>query len=132
MDIFFQDPNDIPLPPDEVRIKELRAEPWPDNQRIRVYLEVTAFQKRPSGEITLFTDQGEEISNINIIETIDPKMEFTLHIRGGEAKGEYAVEATIFYLQDIDDTDDPEDTSPIKPQRDIVDQAKVKFIIGDI
>ena len=41
MDIFFQDPTDIPLPPEEVRIRELTAEPWPDGRRVRVYVELT-------------------------------------------------------------------------------------------
>ena len=44
MDIFFQDPGAIPLPPDDVKIVELRAEPWPDNRRVKVYLERTGLE----------------------------------------------------------------------------------------
>ena len=50
MDMFFADPNDPPLPPEEVRLRELRAEPWPDVLRVKVFLELTPFQKRPSAE----------------------------------------------------------------------------------
>jgi hypothetical protein len=132
MDIFFQDPGDIPLPPDEVRIKELRAEPWPDNRRVRVYLEVTPFQARPSGEIILLDAEGDETSSISIIETIDPKMEFTLHIRGREPSGEYTVEAAIFYLEELDEPEVPGESIPVQPKREIVDQAQVKFVIGDL
>jgi hypothetical protein len=132
MDIFFQDPSDIPLPPDEVRIKELRAEPWPDNRRVRVYLEVSPFQARPSGEIILLDSRGNEVSSISIIETIDPKMEFTLHIRGDETIGEYTLDAIIFYLEEFDEPDTTEESPPIQPEREIVDQAQVKFNIGDL
>lgn len=132
MDIFFQDPSDIPLPPDEVRIKELRAEPWPDNRRVRVYLEVSPFQARPSGEIILLDSRGDEVSSISIIETIDPKMEFTLHIRGDETIGEYTLNAIIFYLEEFDEPDTTEESLPIQPEREIVDQAQVKFNIGGL
>ncbi|MGD9092829.1 MAG: hypothetical protein PVF74_08265 [Anaerolineales bacterium] len=131
MDIFFQDPSDIPLPPDEVRIKELRAESWPDNRRVRVYLEITPFQIRPSGEIILSDAQNNEVSSISIIETIDPKMEFTLHIRGGETSGEYTLNAILFYLEELDEPDEPGGSPPVQPKREIIDQAKVKFVIGD-
>ncbi|MEN8172069.1 MAG: hypothetical protein ABFS03_04235, partial [Chloroflexota bacterium] len=60
MDIFFTDPNDIPLPPDEVHIRKLSAEPWPDKKRVHVNLEISPFQKRPSGEIILTDSDGEE------------------------------------------------------------------------
>ena len=132
MDIFFQDPGDIPLPPDEVRIKKLRAEPWPDNRRVRVYLEVTPFQARPSGEIILLDAKDDEIASISIIETIDPKMEFTLHIRGREPSGEYTLKAAIFYLEELDEPEVPGESLPIQPNREIVDQAQVKFVIGDL
>lgn len=81
MDIFFSDPTAIPLPPDEVRVKELRAEPWPDKRRVRVYLEITPFQQRPNGNITITDAAGEEVASVSFIETIDPKMEFTIHLR---------------------------------------------------
>lgn len=132
MDIFFQDPSDIPLPPSEVRIKDLRAEPWPDNRRLRVYLEITPFQARPSGEIILLDADGEEISSISIIETIDPKMEFTLHIRGEETIGEYSLKATVFYLEEIDEPVANEGSPPIQPKRDIVDETQLKIVIGNL
>jgi hypothetical protein len=131
MDIFFQDPDEIPLPPDEVRIKELRAEPWPDNRRVRVYLEVTPFQARPSGEIILLDAQNNEVSSISIIETIDPKMEFTLHIRGSDTYGDYTLNAILFYLDELDESDEPEESPPVQPKREVIDHAQVKFVIGD-
>ena len=53
MDIFFQDPTEVPLPPNEVRIRALRAETYPDGQRVRVYLEVDPSQQRPSADLAI-------------------------------------------------------------------------------
>jgi hypothetical protein len=100
MDIFFQDPADIPLPPGEVRIRKFRAEPWPDGRRVRVTLELTPFLKRPNGEIRITDDQGEEAASISIIETMEPKMEFTMHLRGAEVNGRYTASAQVFYLEE--------------------------------
>ena len=97
MDIFFQDPTEIPLPPEEVRIKKLTAEPWEDGRRIRVNVELTPFQKRPNGEIKVLNSAGEETANVSFIETIDPKMQFTMHLRTPETLGDYSVTATVFY-----------------------------------
>jgi len=96
MDIFFQDPNEIPLPPAEVRILELRAEPWPDKQRVRVYLELTPFQKRPYIEVILHDANGEEIASSSIVEPLSWKLEFTMHLRG-ELNNPYTLNARLYY-----------------------------------
>ncbi len=129
MDIFFQDPTAIPLPPDEVRIKALRAEPWQDNRRVGIYLEVTPFQKKPNGEVTITNPQGEVAAQASIIETIVPKMELTMHLRGPIASGAYTVSATIFYVQAPEgDADNPAYfTDP--DRRQVVDTMQVVFEI---
>jgi hypothetical protein len=97
MDIFMHDPADIPLPPEEVRIRRLVAEPWPDGHRVRITLEITPFQKRPSGEIRILDSDGEEISSFTIIETIVSKMQFTLHLRENQPGGRYTASASLYY-----------------------------------
>ena len=82
MDIFFQDPTAIPLPPDEVRVKDLRAAPWQDNRRVGIYLEVTPFQKRPNADITIHNPSGQVVATASIVETMITKMELTMHLRG--------------------------------------------------
>ncbi len=133
MDIFFQDPTDIPLPPEEVRIRELTAEPWPDGRRVRVYIELTPFQTRPNGEINITNKDEEEVASVSFIETIDPKMQFTLHLRTPETQGEYTVNALIFYPvlingQELGETQDQEPL-PIPQDTMIVDQSFIKFTI---
>jgi hypothetical protein len=133
MDIFFQDPTDIPLPPEEVRIRELTAEPWPDRRKVRVKLELTPFQKRPNGEINILNDKGEEVISVSFIETIDPKMQFTMHLRTLETEGEFTVTATVFYpiLENTEETEENsiQESLLLPNEIMVVDQSSHKFSI---
>ena len=131
MDIFFQDPSDIPLPPQEVRIREFRIEPWADGRRVRVFLEVTPFQQRPNGEVRITDAQGVEVANISIIETIDPRMEFTMHLRTPEPVGPYTASATLFYSEPLPQPVEGEENSqPLElPSSTVVDQASTTFTV---
>ncbi len=125
MDIFFTDPNEIPLPPEEVRIRELRAEPWADGQKIRIYLEVDPSQKRPSAELTLLNPSGDPISSISIVESMTRKMEVNMHLRAKPESGQYYLLATLYFDQ-IKPENDPEQPPEIDHLE--VDTAKVSFI----
>ncbi len=124
MDIFFTDPTDIPLPPEEVRIRKFLAQPWGDGVRVRIYLELTPFLKRPNGDIVVHNARGEELANISIIETMDPKMEFTLHLRGAERLGPFSAAVRIFYLEE---SPEGEETPPDQRPRKVVDRADLTF-----
>ena len=126
MDIFFQDPTAIPLPPDEVRIRELRAEIWPDNRRVRVFLEVTPFQKRPNGEVIITNPRGDEVASVSIIESIVPRIEFTMHLRGELPAGVYRLSATLYYETELEAPPAP----PKNRERIVVDQAQRDFSVG--
>jgi hypothetical protein len=84
-------------PPIEVRFTELRVEPWPDGQRIRVHLTLTSFQENPSLDVILADDHGEEIARADIIETAENRMVFTMHIRKRSANDSYLLTANITY-----------------------------------
>ncbi len=155
MDIFFADPTEVPLPPDEVRIRVLNAEPWPDGRRVRVYLEVDPFQVRLNADLVIVDDHGREVAHANIIESLERKIEVTLHLRpvlgsgaaGNEApqSARYTVHAQLYYV-DIDEgiADDevfydasaggldlPSDALPdVDPlERRAIDQAQATFEI---
>ncbi len=81
MESFFGGPEVERLPPAETRLVELRAQPDPDGKRLRVYLELTPFLKRPNIELLLTDQQGLEVSSASIIEPMGWKLELTLHIR---------------------------------------------------
>ena len=134
MDINFHDPSDIPLPPEEVRIRELRVELVTDQRRVRIFIEITPFQQKPNLEIKIFTESGREAASLSIIEAIDYKMQFTVHLKDDSPSGEYIAALDVYYFeqeQSIQDTElKPEGEIPqlpelIKP----VDQRQAAFTI---
>mgnify|MGYP000554318580 CR=1 FL=1 len=124
MEAFFRDPNEPVFPPEEVRIKALRADPRSDGQRVRVFLHITAFQKRPSGEVRILNAQGDELASASFIEALSPRMEFTLHLRG-EVLNPHRLQARIFYLRDEDYQSEGE--GEIERSLMVVDQAQTDF-----
>jgi hypothetical protein len=134
MDIFFQDPSDVPLPPEEVRIRSFRAELWPDKRRVRINLEITPFQKKPNGEVTINDQDGNEVAAFSIIETITPRMDFTVHLRGEQTSGRFTVAAVLYYYEEDEQTsgeDGEEEPRKLPTEIRIVDQAETTFEIAD-
>ena len=129
MDIFFHDPTDLPLPPDEVHIRDFRAQLYPDGRRVRIYLEISPFQKRPSGEITIISPSGNPVANANIIETVDPKLELTMHLRGTPEPGIYSVQVDLFYEVGEETESEGKETPFILPERSPADHATATFEI---
>ncbi|MGC1379212.1 MAG: hypothetical protein WA821_23480 [Anaerolineales bacterium] len=89
----------IPLPPAEMRILELKAEPVRDGglNRLRVYFDVTAFQQRPYLEVTLHDAGGKEIASASVIEPMSRKNVFTMHVRGPQQSGQFSLSARLYY-----------------------------------
>lgn len=112
MDIFFNDPNDVPLPPDQVEIRQLSAEPNPEGDRVLVRFEITPFQERPNIEIDVHNAGGRNVASVSVVEAIENRMEFTLHIRQHEPEGSYTLCMQVFYA-DLSTLDEPEGP-PIK------------------
>jgi hypothetical protein len=130
MDIFFQDPNEVPLPPEEVRIRELRVQPWPDGQRVKIYLEVDPFQKKPNAEIIITNTAGQEVASASIIESMVRKMELTMHLREGKPGGQYKLRATLFYTQaEEQESENAQGETEAPPRQviSVVDQAETHF-----
>ena len=98
-----RDPNQPPedgLPPQEVRITELSAAPWPeDGRRVRVNMEVTPFLERPNLEVIIQDSEANEVASITIIELLEDKMTFTMHIRREDVQGTYTLLARIQYAE---------------------------------
>ena len=137
MDLFLQDPNDIPLPSDEVRIRELRVDPLPDNRRVRISLQITPFQMRPNIEIVVTNENEDESGSLTIIESIDPKMEFTVHLKDDEPNGQYTVSSQIYYYEDDQDTEAQESQleegiHQLPTNIKIVDHRQTTFVIENL
>lgn len=130
-DIFFTDASEVPVPPEEVRIRALEDAPRPDGIRIDVHLELTPFQLRPNLELTLTDASGRQVSTFSVVEAIDPKMDFTMHLRVPEASGRYSLSVQVFYS-------DVESNAPanggeksageiLKKAKTIVDQREIQI-----
>lgn len=129
MDIFFQDPSEIPLPPDELRIREVRVDPWPDGQRVRVYLEVDPFQRRPNADLKITDAEGEETAQATIIETMTRKMEITMHLRGSRPpSGEHTLSVALYYAAPEAEEGAAEATA--EQATNVVDRTEVIFNVG--
>jgi hypothetical protein len=109
LEFFFPELNpadagNIPVQPEEMRFKEVKVEPVLDNGpvRMRVYLETTAFVQRPYMEVNLYNNAGEEVASASIIEPIQRKNVFTMHLRGGQQSGKFTLQARLFYPEKPD------------------------------
>lgn len=131
MDIFLHDPTEIPLPPEAVRICELRGEPWPDGQRVRVSVETDPFQKPPSITLTITDATGAMLAETNVIESITRKVALTLHLRsaGGDPVQPYRLTAVLFYLPPLPAPDEAVDPQAVA-QPLLVDRRSIELRAG--
>jgi hypothetical protein len=109
LELFFPELNsaeagNIPVPPDEMRFKDVKVEPVLDNGpvRMRVYVETTAFQQRPYMEVILYNSLGVEIGSVNVIEPMQRKNVFTMHLRGEQQSGKFCLQARLYYPEKPD------------------------------
>jgi len=97
LDFFFPEDNLNRATPEETDITSLSVEPYPDGRRLHVHIEMTPFQKRPHLDIVIRNGNGEDVATANVVEPMNWKIEFTMHLRG-ELKNPYTLEAKLFYL----------------------------------
>lgn len=127
MDIFFQDPNEVPLPPDEVKIEDFSAEPYPDQRRIRVKLTLTPFQKRPHIEIFILNPEGQRISEVSILESMTKNVDLTMHLKTAQPSGTYKIEAIVYYSEENEDPTEEDEPGQALPEPKIVDRSSEAF-----
>jgi len=127
VNIFFRDPNEIRLPPEEVRLREMQVTPQQNGRQVKILLELTPFMKRPNVEVTITATSGKEAAHASILEAMMPKMEFTMHLRTLEPGGEYTLESIVYYQRLPEPSDTPMEV-PL-PEPLIVDRKKTNFIL---
>lgn len=130
-DIFFTNIDEAPVPPDEVRIRELTAQPRPDGVRIKVHFALTPFQKRPNIEVDITNAEGRQVAAFEVVEAIDPKMDVTMHIREARPSGHYTLGMSVFYA-DIESQAPADGTQAsagdlLAKARQVVDQRRIQF-----
>ena len=132
-EIFFTEPSEAPVPPDEVRIRIMEAEPRPDGRRIDVRTALTPFQQRPNIEISIRDEEGREVSTLSVVEAIDAQMDFTMHLRGPQGSGHYTMAMRVFYA-DIESHEAAEgeavqSSEILQKAAMVVDEAETAFDI---
>jgi hypothetical protein len=80
--------------------------------------------------VVITNRSGHPVASASIIETIDPKMEITMHLRSPETTGEYRVSVVLFYLDEIEEGENDGEIL-VKPDKMVVDNAEVNFTISD-
>jgi hypothetical protein len=100
---FYDDPAMSPRPREEVRFNQLGVYVYEDRKRVAVGFDITPFIERPSIQVTILNEEGLEVSNLTVIETMQPNFNLTMHMqlpthRQVEKPSEsYRLEATIYY-----------------------------------
>lgn len=133
-EIFFTDSSEAPVPPAEVRIRALDASPRPDRVRVDVHLELTPFQRRPNIEVSIANEAGRQVAALSVIEAIDPKMDFTMHLRKPDPGGSYTLAIHVFYSDvEANAPSNGGQTSAgeiLKKAKQVVDQRDLKFDVN--
>jgi hypothetical protein len=130
MDIFFQDPNEVRLPPEEVRLRGMQVTPLPDGRRVKILLELTPFMKRPNVDVCISSASEEEVAHTSILESMSHKLEFTMHLRETEPGSQYTLESIIYYQKLPEQRDVPIEMPLPDPM--IVDRQKVAFFLPQL
>ncbi len=132
-DIFFTEPSEAPVPPDEVRIRILEAAPRADGRRIVVRTALTPFQQRPNIEISIRDADEREVSTLSVVEAIDAQMDFTMHLRGPQGGGRYRVAMRVFYADieshEADEGEAVQSADILQKAAMVVDEAETEFDI---
>lgn len=100
MDIHFVDPSEAPVPPEEVRIREIQIQPAQGGKILAVEIQLTPFQERPSLEVEVFDQDDTLVANTSIIEAVSPRMEFNLHLRASNGDGRHRMRVEVGYPED--------------------------------
>jgi|SRR5664280_2310044 hypothetical protein len=99
MESFLSDPDVMRVPPEDTRLVDMQADPYPDGKRIRVVLVLTPFLQKPYIELNLKDSTGVIAASTSIVEPVTNKLELTLHIRKPptDTTGQLTLFATLYY-----------------------------------
>ncbi len=127
MDFFLQDPDELRLPPESVRLRDVHITPHPQGNKVKVNLELTPFKVRPNIELTIIDPSGKEAAHSNILDAMLKKMELIMHLRTPIPGGEYRL-VTVVYYQKLPEPGETQVEVPI-PEPTIVDRREATFVL---
>ncbi len=102
MDLHLFEPDELPRPRAEVRILQAAPAPLPDGRRVRVEVALTPFSERPNLDVFLLDPAGQAVATFSVIEAIDPRMAFTMHLRSPRPAPGYRLRVVLFYAPTLE------------------------------
>jgi hypothetical protein len=111
VELNLVDPQDVPRPREEVRLRHLAVAPLPDGRRLRIDITVTPFLERPNIDLDLLAPGGESLVRTSVVEADSPNFSLTMHLKTAPVEGEYTVRGSLSYSD--------------SPQQDVLEQAFV-------
>lgn len=97
LDLNLVEPDEIPLPPEKVRMREILATPLADGRRVRISVRMTPFLERPTLGLAILAPGGEILSETTVVEVDQATLELTMHLRAEPQEGRYAVRGELSY-----------------------------------
>jgi hypothetical protein len=97
VDLNFVGPEQIPVPPEHVRVLRARAEPYADRRRVRVSVSLTPFLERPDVDLRIVDPPGATVAEASVIECVEPDFELTLHLRQAPDADRCRLDVTVHY-----------------------------------
>ena len=97
MELNFVEPEQIPLPPEQVRVLRALAKPHPDRRRVKVSVKLTPFLERPDVELRIVDEAGETVAEASVIECVEADFDLTLHIRHAPTADRARLDVTVLY-----------------------------------
>ncbi len=94
---FYDDPVRGPKHRDELRFNQIGIYVHEDGRRVAVGFDITPFIERPSINVLVTNETGEEAASISVIEVVQPNFNLTLHLRDKEIAKQYKLEAILYY-----------------------------------
>ena len=83
---------------------------------------MSSLWKKPNIEIKVFNAKGQEAASLSVVEVIDNKMDFTVHLKEQRPGGKYTVKMRVYYA-DLD-AFDLESEKEITPENILSETAK--------
>ena len=94
---LYDDPIREPRAREEVRFNQLGLFMHEDGGRFVVGFDLTPFKERPSIQVFVTDESGEELTSLTIIESLQTNFHLTMHLPDNKSKGLYNVSALLFY-----------------------------------
>ena len=88
-----------PQSPENIRIRNVKLELYPDRRRVKVGIRLTPFIDPPNIDINVQDASENLVANATIIGASEPELDLTLHLRGEVGVGEYTFHLTLGYQE---------------------------------